>query len=37
MKRFVILKDLKVEAPTCKDGVIYEDQVVNIQGVSFKM
>lgn len=37
MKRFVILKDLKVEAPSCEDGVIYDDQVLSIEGISFKM
>lgn len=37
MKRFVILKDLKVEAPACDDGVIHDDAVLSIQGISFKM
>ncbi|KAG4074978.1 hypothetical protein HA402_014557 [Bradysia odoriphaga] len=36
MKRFVILKDLKVEAPTCEDGPIYEDQVLSVKGISFE-
>lgn len=36
MKRFVFLKDLKVEAPRCEDGVIYDDQVLSIQGISIK-
>ncbi|KAG4077551.1 hypothetical protein HA402_002978 [Bradysia odoriphaga] len=36
MKRLVYLKDLKVEAPTCEDGPIYEDHVLSVKGISFE-
>jgi len=36
MKRLVFLKDLKVEVPPCEDGVIFDDEVISIQGISFK-
>lgn len=36
MKRFVILNDLQVEAPLCDDGVIYDDPVMSVQGISFQ-
>ncbi|KAJ6648448.1 Ribonuclease Z, mitochondrial [Pseudolycoriella hygida] len=35
MQRFVILKNLKVEAPTCEDGIIHDDQVLTIRAISF--
>lgn len=36
MQRFVNLDRLEVEAPKCVDGVIYDDEVMSVQAISFK-
>lgn len=33
MQRFVILNDLKVDAPVCEDGDSYDDAVINVRYV----